>query len=63
MSFIPCTSKCKYQKEGVCALEIAVFNRNQCEVDCIHYVPKFDGKYGKNENKKKQSDNSSGLIF
>ncbi len=63
MSFIPCTSNCKYQKEGVCTLEIALFSRNPCEADCIHYVPKIDGKYGKCENKKKQSDNSSGLLF
>ena len=63
MSFIPCTNECKYQKDGVCTLEIALFNRNLCEVDCIHYVPKADGKYDKFENKKKQSFSSQGFRF
>ena len=61
MSFIPCTSECKYQKDGVCTLEIALFSRTSREVDCIHYVPKIGGKYDKFENKKKQPFNSQGF--
>ncbi len=63
MSFIPCTSNCKYQKDGVCTLEIAFFSSEMCEADCIHYVPKFSGKYGDFENKKKQPENSPKINF
>ena len=52
MSFIPCTSDCKYQSDGSCSLEKAVCGGIASDSGCIHYVPKETSKYSKNEIKK-----------
>ncbi len=45
MSFIPCTSNCTYQKDGVCTLENTFYNGPSFDSGCIHYVPKPHDKY------------------
>lgn len=55
MSYIACTSDCKYQKEGSCSLEKAGLNGTASDSSCIHYVPKQTSKYSTNEIKKDSS--------
>ncbi len=55
MSFIACTSDCKYQHEGSCSLDKATSGGVASDSGCIHYVPKETSKYNKSEIIKKQS--------
>ncbi len=52
MSFIACTSNCKYQKDGSCSLEKAGVNGTVSDSSCIHYIPKQTSKYSNNKIKK-----------
>ncbi len=52
MSIIPCISKCKFQKNGICVLESTNYYVTSLNCGCVYYVPKDECKYKKASSKK-----------